>query len=121
MENGIRSEADQRRALVFGSSGQIGKRLLANLVAAGWQVSAVTRQALEPMPGVVWQRGDLSSANLAEHPVDAVFSCGPLDHFARWYAASSIDAPRVVAFGSTSVDVKQDSSEPAERDVARRL
>lgn len=121
MENDIRSEAGRHRALVFGGSGQIGKRLLANLATAGWQVSAVTRQAREPMRGVLWQLGDLSSTDLAEQPVDAVFSCGPLDHFARWYAASSIDAPRVVAFGSTSVDVKQDSSEPAERDVARRL
>lgn len=121
MENDIRGEAGGKRALVFGGSGQIGKRLLANLVAAGWQVTAVTRQTREPMPGVTWQLGDLSSTNLVDHPLDAVFSCGPLDHFARWYAASSIDAPRVVAFGSTSVDVKQDSSEPAERDVARRL
>lgn len=121
MENDIRSAAEQRRALVFGGSGQIGKRLLANLAAAGWQVTAVTRQAREPMPGVVWLLGDLSSANLPEQAVDAVFSCGPLDHFARWYAASAIAASRVVAFGSTSVDVKQDSSEPAERDVARRL
>lgn len=121
MENDIRSVADQRRALVFGGSGQIGKRLLANLVAAGWQVTAVTRQTREPMPRVTWQLGDLSSTNLADHSLDAVFSCGPLDHFARWYAVSAIAAPRVVAFGSTSVDVKQDSSEPAERDVARRL
>lgn len=121
MENDIRSEAGGSRALVFGGSGQIGKRLLANLLAAGWQVTAVTRQAREAMPGVDWVRGDLSSTGLGELHVDAIFSCGPLDHFARWYAASAIDAPRVVAFGSTSVDVKQDSSEPAERDVARRL
>ena len=121
MENDIHSAAVAGRALVFGGSGQIGKRLLANLVAAGWQVTAVTRQLREPMPGVVWQLGDLSSTGLGEQPVDVVFSCGPLDHFARWYAASTIVAPRVVAFGSTSVDVKQDSSEPAERDVARRL
>ena len=121
MENDIHSAAVAGRALVFGGSGQIGTRLLANLVAAGWQVTAVTRQARAPMPGVLWQRGDLSSTNLPCQGVDAVFSCGPLDHFARWYAASRIDAPRVVAVGSTSVDVKQDSSEPAERDVAQRL
>jgi len=121
MENDIRSEAGGNRALVFGGSGQIGERLLANLVAAGWQVTAVTRQQRKAMPGVEWQLGDLSSTHLADQPVDAVFSCGPLDHFARWYAASNIDAPRVVAFGSTSVDVKQESCEPSERDVARRL
>jgi len=121
MEKEIRSEAGGNRALVFGGSGQIGERLLANLVAAGWQVRAVTRQQREAIPGVEWQLGDLSSALLQDQPVDVVFSCGPLDHFARWYAASAIAAPRVVAFGSTSLDVKQDSSEPAERDVAQRL
>ncbi|MCA1714297.1 MAG: nucleoside-diphosphate sugar epimerase, partial [Gammaproteobacteria bacterium] len=53
--------------------------------------------------------------------VDAIFSCGPLDRFARWYAASRIDAARVVAFGSTSIQVKRGSSDPYERDLARRL
>src|SRR3546814_16591844 len=53
--------------------------------------------------------------------VDAIFSCGPLDHFARLYAQSLVECPRVVAFGSTSVEVKQDSADAAERDLAMRL
>ncbi|MEO6263465.1 MAG: nucleoside-diphosphate sugar epimerase, partial [Luteimonas sp.] len=53
--------------------------------------------------------------------VDALFSCGPLDRFARWYAASRIDAARVIAFGSTSVEVKRGSSDPHERALAQRL
>lgn len=109
------------RALVFGGTGQIGERLLANLRAAGWQVVAVSRRPQADRPGLRWQNGDLSAAWQPQVPFDAVFSCGPLDQFARWYAASALQAPRVVAFGSTSVDVKQDSIEPAERDVARRL
>ncbi|WP_305805236.1 NAD-dependent epimerase/dehydratase family protein [Stenotrophomonas sp. YIM B06876] len=109
-------------ALVFGGSGQIGERLLANLRAAGWQVLAVSRRAHPSQPGLQWRRGDLSQPWGAEvGHFDAVFSCGPLDHFARWYTRSAVDAPRVVAFGSTSVEVKQASAEAAERDVAQRL
>ncbi|KRG42197.1 nucleoside-diphosphate sugar epimerase [Stenotrophomonas pictorum JCM 9942] len=121
MENDTRVETGLRKALLFGASGQIGERVLANLLAAGWEVTAVSRHAQVALPGVRWQRGDLSGTWQGEEGFDAVFSCGPLDHFARWYAASDVHAPKVVAFGSTSVDVKQDSPEPAERDVAGRL
>ena len=115
-----------RRALVFGGSGQIGECVLAGLLAQGWQVTAVSRAPREAAPGLAWRQGDLSGAWRDEGAFDAIFSCGPLDHFARWYAASEHvvsghGAARVVAFGSTSVEVKGDSSEPAERDVARRL
>jgi len=110
-----------RHALVFGGSGQIGERVLAGLLAAGWQVTAVSRASRAAAPGLVWRLGDLSGAWQEPASFDAVFSCGPLDHFARWYAASDVGAARVVAFGSTSVEVKGDSSEAAERDVARRL
>ncbi|MGB3871796.1 MAG: NAD-dependent epimerase/dehydratase family protein, partial [Stenotrophomonas sp.] len=114
-------EGRLRHALVFGGSGQIGERVLAGLLAAGWQVTAVSRTPRAPAPGLAWRLGDLSGAWQGPASFDAVFSCGPLDHFARWYAASDVGAARVVAFGSTSIEVKGDSSEPAERDVARRL
>jgi nucleoside-diphosphate-sugar epimerase len=110
-----------RRALVFGGSGQIGTSLLARLTAANWQVVAVSRHAQPPSTGVQWLQGDLSHVDGLPAWVDAIFSCGPLDHFGRWYAESTLDASRVVAFGSTSVDVKATSIDPAERDVASRL
>ena len=110
-----------RDALVFGGSGQIGASLLRCLHAAGWRVVAVSRTAQPESPGVQWLRGDLDHVDGLPRRVDAIISCGPLDHFARWYAACTIDAPRVVAFGSTSVDVKQDSADVHERDLARRL
>lgn len=110
-----------RSALVFGGSGQIGRPLLACLHRRGWQVHAVSRQAQPSMPGVQWLRGDLDSNEGLPARVDAIFSCGPLDHFARWYAQSAVACPRVVAFGSTSVVVKQDSADAEERDVAARL
>ncbi len=110
-----------RRALVFGGSGQIGASLLGRLQAAQWQVTAVSRHPQPASAGVQWLRGDLSAIDRLPASVDAIFSCGPLDHFGRWYAGSTLDAGRVVAFGSTSVDVKASSVDPAERDLALRL
>ena len=110
-----------RTALVFGGSGQIGAALLARMPAAGWTAVAVSREPQRGLPGVRWLRGDLSRCDGLPMAVDAIFSCGPLDHFARWHAMAAIDAPRVVAFGSTSADAKETSPDPAERELAARL
>lgn len=119
-----------REALVFGGSGQIGAALLPRLQASGWRVHAVSRRAPpSSMPAVApgsagavrWLRGDLLHVDGLPAGVDAIFSCGPLDHFARWYAAGAIAAPCVVAFGSTSVSVKQASGDAGERALATRL
>jgi nucleoside-diphosphate-sugar epimerase len=110
-----------RDALVFGGSGQIGASLLRRLHDAGWRVVAVSRSVQPEFVGVQWLHGDLHQVDGLPRRVDAIISCGPLDHFARWYAASTIGAPRVIAFGSTSVEVKQDSADVHERDLARRL
>ena len=111
-----------RHALVFGASGQIGARLLDRLHEAGWRVTAVSRVARRDQPGLHWLEAALPALG-PDAPADAdvIFSCGPLDLFAQWYATSPIDCPRVVAFGSTSIDVKRGSSDPKERDVAARL
>lgn len=110
-----------RTALVFGASGQIGMPMIARLERAGWRISAVSRAVHEDRPGVQWLRGDFASVQGLPRQVDAIVSCGPLDHFAHWYAQSSIDCPRVLAFGSTSVEIKRGSSDPSERAVAKRL
>lgn len=108
-------------ALVFGGSGQIGRPLLARLSAAGWTVLAISRQPQPGLPGLRWQRGELAAPGVLPARLDAIFSCGPLDGFAQWFARQAPDCGRVVAFGSTSVGVKHDSADPAERDVAGRL
>jgi len=110
-----------RHALVFGATGQIGAPLLDRLHGAGWRVTAVSRQARNDRPGLEWRRGDLDTVADLPREVDAIFSCGPLDHFAHWYARAESDCARVVAFGSTSIDAKRGSADPAERDVAARL
>ena len=111
-----------RHALVFGATGQIGEPLIDRLEAAGWRVIAVSRQAQRDRPGLHWLEGSLPKFEAPlPRDVEAIFSCGPLDAFAQWYERASIECPRVIAFGSTSIDVKRGSSDPAERDVAERL
>jgi nucleoside-diphosphate-sugar epimerase len=109
------------RALVFGASGQIGAPLLQRLAGEVWHVRAVSRQPHGDAPGVQWLRGDLDGVEGLPDSVDAIFSCGPLDLFARWHADARVIAPRVIAFGSTSASSKQASDDDGERDVARRL
>lgn len=53
--------------------------------------------------------------------MEAIASLGPLDRFAQWFAAQPLAPERVVALSSTSVGSKQESPDPAERDIAARL
>lgn len=110
-----------RHALVFGGSGQIGGPLVARLLRDGWRVTAVSRSPRHDAPGLSWLRGEFADMPPLPTRVDAIASCGPLDAFARWYRGAGVDSSAVVAFGSTSVDVKRGSSDPIERDLARRL
>lgn len=110
-----------RHALVFGGTGQIGRPLLAGLSRGGWRISALSRGPQLDRPGLAWLQGDFAHVPTLPERVDAIFSCGPLDAFARWYASASVQSARIVAFGSTSVETKQGSADARERDVARRL
>lgn len=110
-----------KHALVFGASGQIGSPLRALLQRGGWRITALSRGEHNDEPGVHWLRGDFDQLPALPARVDAVFSCGPLDHFSHWYARTPVEAARVVAFGSTSAEVKAASPDDAERDVAQRL
>lgn len=115
------SAADGRRALVFGGSGQVGAAVLDRLRAEGWAVDALSREGRPARDGVRWLRGGFGAMPALAPAYDAVLSCGPLDHFARWQAAAGMAAPRVVAFGSTSLAVKRGSGDGAERELAGRL
>ena len=108
-------------ALVFGGSGQIGVPVIERLLANGWRVVAVSRAPHADRERLSWLRGDLQHAHDLPGQVDAIFSLGPLDHFSHWYAETTVTAPRVIAFGSTSVETKQDSGDAHERDIADRL
>lgn len=65
--------------------------------------------------------GALDEATAAPDRCDAIFSLGPLDAFAQWQQRVGPVAPRVIAFGSTSIATKGASSDAGERDVATRL
>jgi len=110
-----------RQALVFGATGQIGAALARRLRDAGWEVVAVSRTLQQDVPGLRWLRGDLQHCEGLPVSIDAIFSCGPLDLFAAWFAGSAIATPRVVAFGSTSVATKAGSIDEDERALARLL
>lgn len=110
-----------KRALVFGGSGQIGRAVVRRLLAEGWQVDALSRQPQPDGPGLHWHLGGFAEDPALPVSCDAIVSCGPLDLFSTWYAATSIDHARVVAFGSTSVVTKRDADDPGERALARRL
>ena len=110
-----------RSALVFGGSGQIGVPVIQRLLAGGWRVVAVSRTPQVDRERLTWLRGDLQQAQGLPGQVEAIFSLGPLDRFSHWYAGTGLIAPRVIAFGSTSVETKQDSGDPHERDIADRL
>ena len=110
-----------KTAIVFGASGQIGDPLLDRLSASGWRVYAVSRRARSDSPGRHWLTGDLGHVEGLPASADAIFSCGPLDLFSHWYARAPVQAPRVVAFGSTSAETKSESGDDGERVVARRL
>jgi nucleoside-diphosphate-sugar epimerase len=108
-------------ALVLGARGQLGRALLPRLAQAGWELHLAGREPL-PAPWVSnWHRCDLFADDDTLPAADVVFSLGPLDGAAAWFARSA-RVPRVlVAFGSTSVHGKLQSPDAAERDLARRL
>lgn len=110
-----------RTALVFGGSGPVGAALLARLASGGWAVTSVSREPREPAGPIHWVAGDLLHGPVVPTAADAIFSCGPLDLFAGWYAGSRIECRRVVAFGSTSMHAKRDAADPGERALAARL
>ena len=110
-----------RTALVFGGSGQIGGAWLAPLDPSQWQVFAVSRTPRPPSSNVRWLQGEFAGIEGLPDSVDVIFSTGPLDGFAQWYARGQVATTRVVAFGSTSVDTKQASGAAYEPHIVAGL
>jgi nucleoside-diphosphate-sugar epimerase len=110
-------------ALVLGASGAIGRFLLPRLLECGCEVIALSRlPRTSADPRVRWIVGDLHAYMPQLPPLDALYSLGPLDAFARWFAQAHIlGTPRIVAFGSMSVETKLDSDDADDRSLATRL
>jgi nucleoside-diphosphate-sugar epimerase len=110
--------------LVFGGSGQIGRYLLPLLAARDEPVVALSREPHAATQGVTWLQGRVPDQVPASalDSVSAIFSFGPLGHFANWLAGVSLPlAPRVIATSSMSAETKHDSEVPAERLIAQTL
>jgi nucleoside-diphosphate-sugar epimerase len=86
-------------------------------------VVALSRQPrANAEPGTRWIVGDLHAGMPPVPAVDVIYSLGPLDAFARWFAHAHIaGAPRIVALGSMSIDTKRQSVDAEERALAARL
>lgn len=110
-------------ALVAGASGAVGRFLLPRLLTADYQVFALSRAPRAATDARLrWVVGDLDRDVPPLPVLDAIFSLGPLDGFARWFARAPLEGrPRVVALGSMSIDSKRDSSDDGERAVVERL
>ena len=109
--------------LVLGASGAVGRFLLPRLLGAGHEVIAISRvERASTHARLRWQIGNLDHAMPVLAAPDAIVSLGPLDAFSSWYAQPGMaTSPRVIAFGSMSIETKRDSNDAAERALAIRL
>lgn len=111
---------------VTGSTGATGRALLEALVSDGSPVVALSRRPPPPWAGVLphveWRQGDLESARDLRPPRDGVLlSAGPLAALATWLEREQPELRRVVALSSTSLHVKQGSTDAAERALVQVL
>lgn len=109
-------------SLVFGASGAIGRFLVPRLLAAEHDVVAVSRVArTSERRNLRWIIGNLPDRVPPLPHAAAIFSLGPLDAFARWFAENRDTRARMVAIGSLSAETKERSLDPEERELAARL
>lgn len=108
--------------LVFGASGPVGRFLLPLLAARGDRVVAVSRRPpITTSPACTWVQADFYG-DCADIPdAETIVSVGPLDAFATWFERNAPACRRVIALSSMSATSKQDSPDPAERELAARL
>ena len=118
--------------LVTGGTGQIGIFLLPRLLRANCQVLALSRQIprrepARPQAGegrLCWiHPDDMAAESVPDVPlisVEALVSAGPIA-LAAALAARCPNLRRIVCFSSSSVLVKADSPDAAERDIMRAI
>ncbi len=112
------------RVVVTGASSQVGHFLLPRLRAAGFAVSALSRNPQSSAIGVDWLLGDLqrnidwspaSGARALIHAAEITLLESQLEPLAQ------LGVRRLIAFSSTSRLTKRESSDPAERRLAQAL
>src|SRR5690242_17284651 len=120
------NSASSRRIIVTGATSIIGRFLLPRLLENGYEVFAISRNYAENcLSGneLSWQVADIRDPDqLPEVHAATLIHLAPL-----WLlppllpALESLQAGRVIAFGSTSVISKANSADADERKLARRL
>ena len=109
--------SDERRAVIVGASGMVGRHLLRRLADRGVAGQCLTRRAVpaspESPPGFSWSvlSGD---GELRVPPDAALFSLAPIAALPPLIARLT-GGRRLVALSTASVTYKADSSDPAER------
>lgn len=111
---------------VTGSTGATGRALLEALASEGSQVVALSRRPppvwAGAWPRIEWRQGELASTQDLRPPRDgALLSAGPLAALATWLEREQPQLRRVVALSSTSLHVKQGSTDAAERALVQVL
>jgi len=108
--------------LLSGATNQIGRFLLARLVAAQQPVVALSRHAQPAQPGVDWRAADMRALPTPERPWSAIVSFAPLDAWGDWLARQEqAPARKIIVTSSMSVVTKQGSAQPAEQALVQLL
>ncbi len=112
-----------QQAFVTGASNQIGYFLLPRLLAAGFQVTAFSRQLQINTHNIHWQQLDLTITPLLITQPIVLFHIAPLPLLVKLIQQLPLDAPikRLITFSSTSCFTKAQSPDPQERAIANTL
>lgn len=121
-------DPDRPEAWVFGATSLVGRHLLPRLLAAGYRVRAFCRNPagadIGGSPRLTLHALDMRrpDATLADGSPAVVINLAPVDALPGLVPALAQRGVRdVIAFSSTSVMTKADSTEAAERRLASRL
>jgi nucleoside-diphosphate-sugar epimerase len=106
---------DFKHAIVTGASSQIGRFLLPHIQAAGFEITAISRQ--EPI-NKAWLQIDITK-NILPVKSKILFHIAPLPLLPQLLANSNIK--RVITFSSTSRFSKTSSSDVKEQQIAAQL
>ncbi len=117
--------ADDGACLILGASGTVGRYLTVRLRESTSELLALSRRGVATEDrGIRWIQGDLYGdvPDLGDARIHSIYSVGPLDGLAQWLRTARLPVlRRVVALSSMSLEVKAQSNDPAERDLAARL
>jgi len=110
------------RIIVTGATSQIGLFLLPKFVEQGDQVFALSRESHESKQ-IEWLQGDLSDPDKIELPqADVLIHIGSLSLLPGiWEQISTCGIKRIIAFSSTSVFTKMNTSNEPERNMIESL